>query len=354
MAINSPEEEEEPLEEVAEGSRRKPLPCSALRDLLQPSPSRRSMSSRASTLTPTPREAIPRKGSQLGPRSTVLSRGDSTIAEEVIVSQTRSDKVERRRSTSRASSITSVGEEGKTIGGDDLETNLDDEIVVIDDSPNATALSSSSTHRPPKPSKELIIIDSDSPSSSVISDTSPSTVTSLPRPPSRPHNIKSTKGTPYIDIKFVPINQLRNWKLPPGYRHPTALSRFEQTNLNQSPTKSEAGSSSTAGPSTRPKRSGRFPKWATQNSESSDDLGGYGTQEESDEEEDMAMSDDTGEIVVKRRTTRANGRGKGKEETRRTTRAAATVSSSPCLDSDVKGCCPPWHMFSVVLEGRSS
>lgn len=337
MAISSPEEEEEPLEEVAEGSRRKPLPSSALRDLLQPSPSRRSMSSRASTLTPTPRETVLRKGSQLGSRSTVLSRGNSTIAEEN-VSQARSGKVERRRSRSRASSITSVGEEGKTNGGKDLETNLDDEIVVIDDSTNATALSSKSTHRPPKPSKELIIIDSDSPSFSVISHTSPSTVTSLPRPLTRPRNIKSTKGTPYIDIKFLPINHLRNWKLPPGYRHPTALSRFEQTNLNQSPTKSEAGSSSTAGPSTRPKRSDRLPKWATQNSESSDDLGGYGTQEESDQDEDMPMSDDSDEIVIRRRTTRANGKGKGREERRRTTRAAAIVSLLSCLDVDLQGC----------------
>jgi hypothetical protein len=288
------------------------------------------MSSRTATLTPTPRGKIPRNGSRLIPNSsaalsTPLKAGTAETREKSTTSAIASQPGASGASGAAEESTNGTGSQGFDVleGEEGMENGLEEEKdlempISIAGSISPILADSASTHGPLKSSAETIIIDSDSDQSNLTN----STLTNLPRRIRR--RIPSVKGTPYVDIPVVSLAHLRNWELWDGCRYPSALSRRDQLNYSQTP-QCSPGASSAAGPS-RQQRSGKFPRWAVmKNTESSDDLGGYGEVDSEKDDDLVSPSDNSDGNVVVRRTAR--GKGKGKEvETRRSTRSGAAVS----------------------------
>lgn len=159
------------------------------------------------------------------------------------------------------------------------------------------------THGPRRESTDPILADDLFPSSPSSSSSS------LPRQ-------RRYRGAPYVDIPLLPLHQVRKYSKPANCRHPTSLSRNEQLQFNQTPPPSSSEDPDVAfvkilsGLPLKSSRAGRKKKgstWMTRStSESSADLGGYGsTTSSSDDSQGTEESD-----MQTRRGTRSRAKGK--------------------------------------------
>jgi hypothetical protein len=331
-SIPSPVEEEETLESDADRIGRTALPSSAFRELLQASPSTRSTGTRTATLTPTPSDpSLLRKGSLLAPKHpgrprklTGAEESQQPVAGNSKHTQSAgpSSRAVQPPRSSRSRDVIDIDEDSDE--GD--ETEIVAQRIVEEDPRN-----SKPTHGP-RPNQETINIDSDDDQLDIQSLLS-SSIHSLPQ--RRKRIIRKCKGAPYIELSFLPLSTLKRFTLPTGIRGPNPLSRNDQIQNRQTPPRSDTSPDADSATfkllqqvGDQRKRSGKFPTWATRSNKtdmSSPDLGGYG--EISEDEIESSDGESSDGIEITRRTTRANGRGKGKEkETRRTTRAEAKVS----------------------------
>lgn len=345
--IPSPEEEEETLESEADRAGKAALPSSAFRDLLQASPSRQSAGRRTATLTPTPSDSLPlRKGSLLAPRPPgrprKLNEADESpqptagSSKHTQAAGPSKQTVAPPRS-SRSHAVIYIDEDSD---GDEDEDGDDETEIVAQRRVEEDPRKPKPTHGPSAP-QETINIESEDDQLDIqsfpISNSNPP-----PRRRKRP--TRKCKGAPYIELPLLPLQTLKRFCLPFGYRGPTPLSRHQQIEYNQTPPRSHASSEGESATfrllqqvGNQRKRSGRFPTWATMpndEDESSSDLGGYG-EVPNDDEIESSNGEGSDGIEIHRRTTRNNGKGKGKEkEMRRTTRAEAIVSN---LIGNLKG-----------------
>lgn len=317
--ISSPEEEVEEVEEAIPAGR-VPLPSSVTKDLLRASAPR---SSRGGTsMTPTPASVVARETRKTATNgiSTVDRKGTSSSArfQSGQSSSSRADRHQRRI----------VGEGGYEDAREPISIDSDsDDSLMLTALPRAGP--SRLAHGPRQETSESLVSDARALSSNS---------SSLHHSP--PKSIAKYKGAPYVEVPYRPLNTLRRYTKPLTTRHPTTLSRHHQTYFAQTPPPSSGDSDFSLEElePDRPQRSTRsdiprkLPSWRTRtNSASSPDLGGYGTDPSSEDEQEEEGSEDSDiRVLGSRRSTRAKAKGK-QAVVGRTTKAHKQVSLIMCV-----------------------
>ena len=339
---SSPEEEEEEIEESLP-SARVPLPSSVTKDLLRASASR---SSRGGTsMTPTPRQTTNKeaRGSVAATAARIIAPGDERGASTSSSSRARTEK----SPVPYASSSRSPLQPGRVKSKRGDYENAEEIDSVVGDSDGSAMFEavphagpSRRAHGPRSESTDPLILDA-----GTLSPASSSSLTPLPSSSVR---IANYKGAPYVEIPYLPLNRLKRYSNTANIRFPTALSRHQQINFDQTPPLPSDDSDFEIVAPEQSAVSTKVPRWRTRTeTESSPDLGGYGS--ESEDEEDSEDSEEEG-IPRTRRSTRTKGKGK-QMETRRTTRGHKQVSvlvngskAGPCIGREP----PVLHALSIV------